>query len=105
MERFFGVFLERIILRRLSNFMDELDFSSNERVSRQLLPPLPIFSTMAQAGPSTMKKQNNKQPKNGIRSSKVKKVALVKSIETLEEAVMQYVSILYGFAYLFVLID
>lgn len=104
MERFLGAFFERVTFRRLSNFMDELGFSPNERVSHQLFPPLAILPAMAQAGPSTMKRQNKKQSKNGIRSSKVKKVALVKSIEALEEAVMQYVSILCGFAYLFVLI-
>lgn len=47
---------------------------------------------MAQAGPSTLKKQKKKQPHNGIRSSKIKKVTEVKSIEALEEAAMHYVS-------------
>ncbi|GJE93447.1 DEAD/DEAH box helicase [Phanerochaete sordida] len=45
---------------------------------------------MAQAGPSSLKKQKKKQPNNGVRSSKVKKVQQVKSIEALEEAVLSY---------------
>ncbi|EKM57131.1 uncharacterized protein PHACADRAFT_119388 [Phanerochaete carnosa HHB-10118-sp] len=45
---------------------------------------------MAQAGPSSLKKQKKKQPNNGFRSSKVRKVQAVKSIETLEEAALQY---------------
>lgn len=60
---------------------------------------------MVQAGPSNPKKQKKKQPHNGIRSSKLKKVAAVKSIEALEESAMQYVSASRECVCLSVLID
>ena len=47
---------------------------------------------MAQAGPSTQKKQKKKADKHAVRSSKARKVMQVKSIEALEQSVMQYVS-------------
>lgn len=50
---------------------------------------------MAQAGPSkpiNLKKNKKSALKNEVRSSKVKKVTEIKSIEALEEAVMNYVS-------------
>ncbi|THH00301.1 hypothetical protein EW026_g2192 [Hermanssonia centrifuga] len=45
---------------------------------------------MAHAGPSNPPKSKKKQRENAIRSSKVKKVAEVKSVEALEEAASQY---------------
>lgn len=49
---------------------------------------------MADAGPSRQPKSKRKKTGsvNGIRSSKVKKVGEVKSIEALEEAATNYVS-------------
>ena len=54
------------------------------------------FLAMVQAGPSNGKKQKKTRPQNAVRSSKLKKVAAVKSIEALEESAMQYVSAFAG---------
>lgn len=55
---------------------------------------------MAQAGPSVPKRVKKKAVKHEVRSSKVKKVTEVKSIEALEESVVQYVSCLLRHGYL-----
>ena len=51
---------------------------------------------MAEAGPSVPKKTKKKLTKHVVRSSKVKKVMEVKSIESLEASAMQYVSCAIG---------
>ncbi len=53
---------------------------------------------MAEAGPSVSKRTKKKSVQHAIRSSKVKKVMEVKSIEVLEASAMQYVSCPHGFS-------